>query len=154
MSRPINILCVGKAKPNSPEKAIFDKYVHRCAFDIRLTELNESKAKDPKTAMLAEAKNLQEKLPKQAFTLILDERGRDLNSPELAKILDQAFFNQKTPTFIIGGSFGIDPNFRQTANIAIRFGRFVWPHLLIRGMLAEQIYRAQTILDRHPYHRM
>ena len=154
MSQYIDLLCVGRAKPGSPELAIYQKYVKRCRFSIRLGELTESKAKDPKTIMLEEAEAMREKLHKQAFIIALDERGKELSSLEIASVLDKSFFDQRVPTFVIGGSFGIDPTLGDQANLKVRFGRVVWPHLLIRGMLAEQIYRAQTILDHHPYHRM
>lgn len=150
----IDLICVGKAKPGSPEQALYQKYADRCRFDIQLIELAESKAAKPAQAMAKEAKAIAAKLHASAFCICLDERGKDLTSPELAATLETAFLDQRRPTFIIGGSHGLDASLRQRADLSLRFGRVVWPHLLIRGMLAEQIYRSQTILDHHPYHRI
>lgn len=149
----IDLICVGRAKPSSPEQALYQKYVDRCRFDIQLIELAESKASKPALAMAEEAKAIRGKMHASAFCICLDERGKDLTSPELAQVLEGAFLDQRRPTFLIGGSHGLDPSLRQRADLSLRFGRVVWPHLLIRGMLGEQMYRCQTILEGHPYHR-
>ena len=144
---------MGRAKPGTPELALYEKYVKRCRFDIRLAEIAESKASSPAAAMAEEAKATIAKLQDRAFLICLDERGKDLTSPELAQVLDRCFDDQRRPTFVIGGSHGLDPDLRSRADLSLRFGRVVWPHLLIRGMLGEQMYRAQTIQTGHPYHR-
>lgn len=149
----IDLICVGKIKANSPEHALYHKYISRCRFDIRLVEIAESKSKTPALARAEEAAGITAKLAHRAFQIYLDERGRDLSSPDLAAVLQGAFDRGQRPTFLIGSSYGFDPVLADQADLHVRFGRLVWPHLLIRAMLAEQIYRAQTILDGHPYHR-
>jgi 23S rRNA (pseudouridine1915-N3)-methyltransferase len=84
----------------------------------------------------------------------LDERGQMLSSPELAqRIADWRDAGRQDLAFVIGGADGLAPALRDRADLALSFGRLVWPHMLVRVMLAEQIYRAATILSGSPYHR-
>lgn len=154
MSRQINLICIGKTKPNSPEYNLYQKYECRCRTPINLIELPESRLQNASQAMAFEANQLRAKLSKSAFVICLDERGEDITSPDLARTLDKIYDNTLQPTFIIGGSHGIDQTLRAESQMSIRFGRVVWPHLLIRSMLAEQLYRCQSIIDGHPYHRL
>ena len=87
--------------------------------------------------------------------MVLDERGKTLSSPELATQLAQwRDTGRQDAAFVIGGADGIGPGLRARADLAISFGRMVWPHMLVRVMLAEQLYRAATILAGSPYHRI
>ncbi len=105
--------------------------------------------------MAAEAELLARAVPSGAVLVVLDERGKTLSSPEFAGQLAQwRDTGRQDAAFVIGGADGIDPAFRARADLAISFGRMVWPHMLIRVMLAEQIYRATTILSGSPYHRV
>ena len=114
---------------------------------VQLDELRESNKETEGQAILT-------RLRPQSFIIALDERGQDLTSLELAQTLKTANDQAKLPTFIIGGADGLVQIVLDRADLSLRFGRVVWPHQLIRGMLAEQMYRAQTIQTRHPYHRM
>ena len=104
--------------------------------------------------MRAEADLLDRAIPNGAKIITLDERGKLLTSPEFAKCLanvrDQG---QGHLAFIIGGADGIDPSLRARADMSISFGSMVWPHMLVRVMLSEQLYRAASILAGSPYHR-
>ncbi len=153
MSRKIRLVCVGKTKSNAPEQALYEKYRARCRFFLDLVQIPEARAETIDAVLAAEAQAMAARIPAQAFVICLDERGQDLTSPELARILQTAFDTGRPPTFLIGGAKGLAPNLRAKADMCLRFGRLVWPHLLIRALLMEQIYRAQTILDGHPYHR-
>ena len=85
----------------------------------------------------------------------LDERGRVLSSPDFAKKLGGwRDAGRQDLALIIGGADGIDPNLRAEADFSLSFGSMVWPHMLVRVMLAEQLYRAATILSGGPYHRV
>ena len=87
--------------------------------------------------------------------MALDERGQMLSSPELAqRIADWRDAGRQDLAFVIGGADGLVPALRDRADLALSFGRLVWPHMLVRVMLAEQIYRAATILSGSPYHRV
>ncbi|WP_312529572.1 23S rRNA (pseudouridine(1915)-N(3))-methyltransferase RlmH [Paracoccus sp. (in: a-proteobacteria)] len=103
--------------------------------------------------MAAEAELLLRAIPDGAALVILDERGQKLTSPEFAERLGSWRDQARDVCFIIGGADGIDPALRARADLAISFGQMVWPHMLVRVMLSEQLYRAATILAGSPYHR-
>ena len=89
-----------------------------------------------------------------ARTIVLDERGRDLPSADLAALLGRwRDDGVREARFLIGAADGHDAATRETADLLLCFGRATWPHMLVRVMLAEQLYRALSILDGHPYHR-
>ena len=104
--------------------------------------------------MRAEADLLDRAVPSCAKIITLDERGKLLTSPEFSECLsnfrDQG---QGHLAFVIGGADGIDPSLRARADMSISFGSMVWPHMLVRVMLGEQLYRAASILAGSPYHR-
>ena len=102
----------------------------------------------------AEAALLAAALPRGATLAVLDERGRTADSPGFARLLRRlADDGTRDLAFAIGGADGLDPGFRAQAAHSISFGPMVWPHLLVRVMLAEQLYRAASILAGTPYHR-
>jgi 23S rRNA (pseudouridine1915-N3)-methyltransferase len=104
--------------------------------------------------MKEEAEKLGRKLPESAHRIVLDEAGRTMTSDALAKRLRQlADAGTRDLAFIIGGPDGLAPSLRDGAHERLAFGPQTWPHLLVRAMLAEQIYRALAILSGHPYHR-
>lgn len=88
----------------------------------------------------------------QQYVILLDERGRNLSSPELSEILSQQFVNSKEVVIIIGGAFGVSEEIRQKSNLVWSLSRLVFPHQLVRAILAEQVYRAQEIWNGGKYH--
>jgi len=153
----LHLIAVGRLR-TGPEKDLVDDYVTR--FDrtgralglgpLSLTEVEDRKG----GGMSAEAALLERALPKGATLCILDERGRVESSPQFADRLAR-WRDQGTSdlAFVIGGADGIDPSFRARADHALSFGKMVWPHMLVRVMLSEQLYRAASILAGSPYHR-
>jgi 23S rRNA (pseudouridine1915-N3)-methyltransferase len=104
--------------------------------------------------MKEEAAKLGGKLPAGAHLVALDEAGRAMSSESFAQhVRKMADTGTRDVVFIIGGPDGLAPSLRETAHERIAFGPQTWPHLLVRAMLAEQIYRAFAILSGHPYHR-
>lgn len=103
--------------------------------------------------MIAEGALLSRALPKRAAVCVLDERGAAPDSPEFAQWLTTWRDAGRDLAFVIGGAEGIDPALRARADRLLSFGPMVWPHLLVRVMLAEQLYRAATIIAGGPYHR-
>jgi 23S rRNA (pseudouridine1915-N3)-methyltransferase len=142
-----------------PERALTDDYYQR--FDrtgrpLGLGPVVELEVEDKKSlGMAAEAVLLERAIPAGALIATLDERGRVLSSPEFAEQLAKwRDGGRQDVAFVIGGADGIDPALRAKAEFSLSFGRMVWPHMLVRVMLAEQIYRAATILGGGPYHRV
>ncbi|MEM8978369.1 MAG: 23S rRNA (pseudouridine(1915)-N(3))-methyltransferase RlmH [Pseudomonadota bacterium] len=153
----IQILAVGRLR-NGPEKALIDDYITR--FDrtgraLGLGPLNVIEVEDRKNqGQKAEADLLVKSTPAGAYRIILDERGKSLSSPKFAKAIaqrrDQGVGDL---SFWIGGADGHLPHMRDQADEALSFGQMVWPHMLARVMLTEQLYRTASILAGSPYHR-
>ena len=122
----------------SPEAELVDRYLKRVQWPTRATELAERGGAMPA-------------LPAGAVTIVLDERGKALSSIELAKKLEAwRDGGKREACFLIGAA---DEQQRQDADLLLSFGSATWPHLLVRAMLAEQLFRATSILANHPYHR-
>lgn len=154
----ISIVAVGRLRAG-PEKTLLDDYLTRFDRTGRALGLGPAQVievEDKKNAgMAAEAALLRKALPKGAVLCTLDERGRVMSSPDFAKKLgDWRDAGRQDLAFVIGGADGIDPVLRTEADFSISFGSMVWPHMLVRVMLAEQLYRAATILSGGPYHRV
>ena len=90
----------------------------------------------------------------QQYVILLDERGKNLSSPELSGILSQQFVNSREVVIIIGGAFGVSEEIRQKSNLVWSLSRLVFPHQLVRAILAEQVYRAQEVWNGGKYHHM
>ena len=142
----INILAIGKCKKNSPEYAIIEEYVKRSSWQINIKEKDNSNQAD-------EAEFLTNSI-KGGKVVVLDERGQNLRSTELAGIVENWQLNGTSEiNFLIGGADGHLQSTRDKADLILSFGKLTLPHMLMRAVLAEQIYRIQTIIAKHPYHR-
>lgn len=152
----IGIAAVGRLR-KSPEAAMVSDYLDRFARmgrGLGLPAIGLHEVEDRRGGgMAAEAELLQRVIAPAAFRVVLDERGEQPDSPQLAARLAQWRDSARDVCFVIGGADGLDPELRARADWQISFGRMVWPHLLVRVMLAEQLYRAATILAGSPYHR-
>ncbi|MEW2912278.1 23S rRNA (pseudouridine(1915)-N(3))-methyltransferase RlmH [Leisingera sp. JC11] len=154
----LHICAVGRLRAG-PEKSLIGDYFTRFDRTGRALGLGPARVveiEDKKNAgMAAEAALLRKALPKGAVICTLDERGRIISSPDFAdKLAGWRDSGRQDLALIIGGADGIDPSLRAEADFSISFGKMVWPHMLVRVMLAEQIYRAATILAGSPYHRV
>ena len=125
----------------SPEADLVDRYLKRISWPTRLTELPERGGKLPD-------------LPPSAVQIVLDQRGKAFSSVELAKKLEAwRDGGKREARFLIGAADGHDEELRRSGDLLLSFGPTTWPHLLVRAMLAEQLFRATSILANHPYHR-
>ncbi|WP_374381348.1 23S rRNA (pseudouridine(1915)-N(3))-methyltransferase RlmH [Dongia sp.] len=153
----IRLIALGRAKAG-PEKSLVETYVKRLPWPVEIVELEAKKGLAGAELMAAEAdlieKALQAKGAASRVIIALDERGQNLASRDFAKRIT-ALGNQgySELTFIIGGADGLSPTIRDKAGLLLSFGAMTWPHMLVRVLLMEQIYRAQTIIAGHPYHR-
>ena len=151
----IMIAAVGRAKAG-PEKALFEHYAARLQqpFSLQLKEVEEKRPLQGAELKRREAALLTAAVPKGALMVALDERGKSLSSPAFAeKIGGWRDEGMRDLAFLIGGADGLDESIRKQARLTLSFGAQTWPHMLVRGLLAEQLYRAQCILGGHPYHR-
>jgi 23S rRNA (pseudouridine1915-N3)-methyltransferase len=139
-------------------QAGFDDFARRMPHEMPL-ELIEVKAearnlgKAPSATMEAEAVRIEAALPPRCRRVILDERGADLTSVELARRLEEWRGGGEDVAFIIGGPDGLAPTFKACAHESIRLSSLTLPHALVRPLLAEALYRAWSITRHHPYHR-
>jgi len=135
----LHIIARGKIG-RSPEAELVDRYLKRIAWPVKLTELSERAPAPPHS--------------NGAVNILLDEKGDALSSMELAKKLEQwRDCSVREARFVIGAADGHSAQERSAADLLISFGPATWPHLLVRAMLAEQLFRATSILANHPYHR-
>ena len=157
----IAIAAIGRLK-DGPERELAERYCKRAEQvgrrigfrDVETIEIRESRAQEVSKRMIEESIALANVIPDKAVTIILDERGENLGSAQLAARLGH-WRDEGRPAavFIIGGDDGLAPTLRENAGLTLGFGAATWPHQLVRIMLLEQLYRAVTILSGHPYHR-
>ncbi len=155
----VHVCAIGRIRSGEPERALIDDYVgrfNRTGRPLGLGPLTETEIDDRKGGgMAAEADLLSRAVPAGALLVVLDERGATMSSPDFATYLARwRDAGRQDLALLIGGADGIAPHLRDRADAAISFGRMVWPHRLVRVMLAEQLYRAATILGGGPYHRV
>jgi 23S rRNA (pseudouridine1915-N3)-methyltransferase len=157
----LGLLCVGKLKDDG-ERAIVARYLERfgqVGAGLGLswtgtTELMESRADSAQARKSAEAADLRRRLPAEGRIIALDERGRSLSSEDFAETLRRwQEEGARVASLVIGGPDGLDSALAKEAHLTLSLGRMTLPHGLARAIIAEQLYRAATILARHPYHR-
>lgn len=148
----IDLIVAGKLGKGFIHDGI-EEYKHRLKWKLNIYEF-ESKAKKPDQVQREEEKIFLERLDPRAFKVIMDERGKTIKSLDFASLIqNQADSGQSHLQFLIGGADGLTQPVRDQANLLLSFGKQTWPHMLARLMLLEQIYRAQQIMNGHPYHR-
>jgi 23S rRNA (pseudouridine1915-N3)-methyltransferase len=136
----LHIIARGKIG-RSPEAELVERYLKRLAWPTRVTELPDRGGKMPE-------------LPPNSVMVALDERGQALSSTGLAQKLEAwRDSGKREARFLIGAADGHDEKQRAGADLLLSFGPATWPHLFVRAMLAEQLFRATSILANHPYHR-
>lgn len=136
----LHIVARGKIG-RSPEAELVERYLKRASWPTQITELPESGGRLPPAV-------------ENSVTILLDEKGEILGSVDLAKRLERwRDEGRREARFLIGGADGFSEEERSRGDLLLSFGRATWPHLLARAMLAEQLWRATSILANHPYHR-
>lgn len=150
----IRILAIGKKHENWVGDGIA-RYEQRLRkpFDVTWQLLPHS-AREGEAARAEESDRILSKLDRDAFVVLLDERGQNVDSPALASRLQGAFDSSKQVAVIIGGAYGVDDRVRQRADFVWSLSKLVFPHQLVRLILAEQLYRAQEIAGGCPYHHV
>ena len=157
----LHILAVGFGR-GTQEAALTEDFVgrarnmgRRMGFPaVVCEEIAVSKDRDVKKRMADEAERLAHRVPEGAHIILLDARGKGMTSEDFAELLGaMRDAGTKDLAFVIGGPDGLAPLPGKKSSRSLAFGPQTWPHLMVRAMLSEQIYRALTILAGHPYHR-
>lgn len=148
----INIITIGTFKSNDSYKELFSEYKKRIKCEINLIELKTKQCnsveeqKEFEAALLLKSHNKDNKL------IVLDERGKIISTIDFQRLINDFKFNGDID-IIIGGSDGLTENVRNKADFVMSFGKMVFPHLMIRVMIIEQLYRVYTLNNNHPYHK-
>ncbi len=149
----IHLVAIGKLKAG-PLKNLEQYYAGRIGWKLEIREITAKRKLPPPELRQHEAGLLLDSCPKNAVLVALDERGQALASLEFAKRLGQwRDGGVRDLAFLIGGAEGLSDSVKKRASLVLSLGPATWPHFLARGMLLEQIYRAETLLAGHPYHR-
>lgn len=153
----LTLLAVGRAKPG-PLRELFEDYRRRLDSgpwgSLRLIEVEERRPLSGAERKAREGRLLLDALPKGATLFALDERGKPFDSPAFARLIGEtAETGVGDLVFAIGGADGHAPEVRSASSRLLSLGPMTWPHMLVRALLAEQLFRAQSILTGHPYHR-
>ena len=148
-----HIIAVGRSRPG-PARELFKNYAARLFPPLTLVEVEEKRPFLDAQLKEREAELLLSQIPANAVLVVLDERGEGLSSKELARRIgiwrDQG---RSDLFFLIGGAAGHGEAVKIRADLMLALGAMTWPHMLVRGLIAEQLYRVQQILAGHPYHR-
>ena len=147
----MRLLAVGKGG-SGPERELFDRYAKRIKPALALVEFPDGVG-SPAEIKRREADAILAALKPDEFVIALDLDGATPDSPGLARLLAGWLERSRKLAFVIGGAEGLDAAVLARAGAKLSLGKLTWPHMLVRPMLAEQIYRAQMILAGHPYHR-
>lgn len=153
----ITVLAVGNKMPRWVDEAV-QEYAKRFGRDVQYT-LKEIKPEkrgagvNAAQGMTAEEKRILEALPDNAFLVVLDERGKAPTSVELAQYMQRWQQDGEHVCFVIGGADGMTDALKQKARLMLRLSSLTLPHGMVRVLLTEQLYRAVSILQNHPYHR-
>ena len=147
----LHLIAVGRLR-DGPEAELFARYKARLRPGFSVTEIAEGRGALTETKR-REAAALLSALPAAAFVVALDSSGNTPDSVALARSLERWLAMGRPICFLIGGAEGLDASALARADYVLSLGKLTWPHFLARAMLAEQVYRAQSIMSGHPYHR-
>lgn len=147
----MRLVAVGRMKDKA-ELALVERYLKRLRPRLDIVELADGRG-SPDEIKRREAQAILAACPPQAFLIVLDEAGRSFSSPAFSEAMAEWSALGRPLCFVIGGAEGLDAAVIERSDAKLSFGTLTWPHMLVRIMLVEQIYRAQAIAAGHPYHR-
>ena len=147
----IQIISIGKLSPEIEK--LSSQYQKMTNWEIKNSEITYSKKLAPSQIKQYEAKLIEDKLTKNAYVIALDLSGKQYTSEEFSLIFSHLMMDSRNVDFIIGGAFGLDKSILNLADKALCLAKMTLPHQLAKLLLVEQIYRGQSILNNHPYHK-
>jgi 23S rRNA (pseudouridine1915-N3)-methyltransferase len=149
----IIIAAVGRLR-SGPEQALIDSYIKRLPWSVEVREIEARAKNNPPAQAKQESDGLLAAIPAGAKILCLDSRGKGYDSEQFASRLGRwRDEGERTLVVVIGGADGLSEEVINNAHLVLSFGSVTWPHMLVRVLLTEQLYRAHCILTGHPYHR-
>ncbi|GAA4366993.1 23S rRNA (pseudouridine(1915)-N(3))-methyltransferase RlmH [Paeniglutamicibacter cryotolerans] len=150
----IRVLAIGKKHESWVTEGI-DRYEKRMKkpFDLKWQLLPHS-SREGDSARTEESERILSKVETRDYLILLDERGKNIDSPTLARTLQQPLDTSRNITVVIGGAYGVAPSVHSRADFTWSLSKLVFPHQLVRLILAEQLYRAQEIAGGRPYHHV
>ena len=150
----IIVSAIGKLKKKTPEDELIQDYLKKTKWSVIVKEFEEKRSLSKDQLKEAESQLLLSSVPSGGKIIVLDENGKTPSSREFADLIGK-WIDEGVPaiSFLIGGANGHAQFLKEKADYKLSFGRMTLPHMLARVVLAEQIYRAKTILDGHPYHK-
>lgn len=149
----LKIIAVGSLK-DGPEQGLIKNYCKQLNWHLQIIEVATSSALSGKLLKEFEAEKIIPKIPDDSLLIAMHEHGKSITSQAFSSLLETIETNEhKTVCFLIGGANGLAKSLLDKSKYKLAMGHMTWPHKLARVMLVEQIYRAEKILQRHPYHR-
>ncbi len=149
----LTIIAVGRMK-QGPEKTQIEIYLKRCPWPVKIIEVEEKRPIKGAERLSREGDLILKAIPDNACVIALDERGKPLRSEEFANLIRDYQDNGIAHlVFLIGGADGYAAPIKKRADRLLSLGQMTWPHMMVRAMLTEQLYRASCILSGHPYHK-
>lgn len=147
----MRLIAIGRQR-EGPEAALLARYQARLRPPLAVTEIPEARGAPPEIKR-RESAALLAALPDGAFAVVLDSGGTAPDTAQFAALLERWLGQGRPLCFLIGGAEGLDASVVARADYVLSLGKLTWPHLLVRALLAEQLYRARAIATGHPYHR-
>lgn len=147
------IVCAVGRQKKGPEREVIERLTRRITWPLQIREVEERRKLPAAELKQREARLLEAACPTDAVRIVLDERGKTMPSRDFAQRIGDWRDDGRDIAFLIGGADGLARELRDGAALVLGFGAATWPHMLVRVMLIEQIYRAQEILAGNPYHR-
>lgn len=150
----VTLIAVGKGKSHIATQLLTD-YIKRLPWSVTIKEVEVKQSLSERGRILKEGEAILAHVTSDAKIVVLDERGKNISSNEFSStIRDWQNDSYSHLIIIIGGAFGLSDAVRKRADLMLSFGKMTWPHMMVRAMVGEQLYRAHTILSGHPYHKV
>jgi 23S rRNA (pseudouridine1915-N3)-methyltransferase len=152
----LTVVAVGQKVPawaQSGWDEFYKRFPAEFKVEIKTIKAEPRGSKSVPQLMHSEAQRIQAAIPKDAYIIALDERGKSLTTDQLSEALSSLQDGVRDVAFLIGGPDGLSPQLKSSSNMMLRLSDLTLPHAMVRVILIEQLYRAWSILTHHPYHR-
>jgi 23S rRNA (pseudouridine1915-N3)-methyltransferase len=149
----MKIVIISVGKLSTDIAALCDRYKKMISDRVEYIELPHSKKSNTKEILTEETESIRKKIRARSLVILLDRLGKQYSSEDFAQVIKKAADNSQDIDFIIGGSHGVEDSINDIVNYTLCISMMTFPHQIAKLLLLEQIYRAQTIIQNHPYHK-